>query len=94
MLFILFALATLSSFPLTVFAWGVPVAAVMQWVTLLLYMWFGKGHASKCESWLGPVVVLVAVVTLFYNNITYAILAGPCLLAYIRTRGGYRNVDA
>lgn len=94
MLFILFALATLSAFPLTVFKWGIPIAALLQWATLLLYMWFGKGRVPKCERWLSPVVMLVAVLTLIFSNITYAILAGPCLLAYIRLKGGYRNVDA
>ena len=94
MLFILFAIATLSSFPLTVFEWGTPVATLLQWATLLLYMWFGKGREPKCESWLSPVVIFMAVVTLIFGNITYAILAGPCLLAYIRLKGGYRNVDA
>ena len=52
MLFILFAIATLAAFPLTVIEWGVPIAALLQWTTLLLYMWFGKGHVPKCESWL------------------------------------------
>lgn len=70
---------------------AVPYLAIAQWAVLGLWMWYGRTEDETIDQLHGGIYLFAIAALLLSKNVTYYILTGPVLLAYLRMEGGYRH---